>query len=270
MQESKSETIISRDSNLPLWMQLKSILQGQIQSGELLPDFKLHSKHELCRMYGISRTVVREALNELKSLGYRLVAISGTLDLMLSSVYPDHPFEEVYANHIGFDDDGRITHWEATPFDMAGKAQALRAVALRAGIPLARCAFVGDSSNDVWIAKTAGFSVAFNPRSEELEEIAGAVVRSDDMRDILKGNAEALQASDTVAVIEGHADERGSEEYNLALGERRAESVRRYLSALGVPSSQMRIVSYGESKPAVMGHDESAWRFNRRAEFRTR
>ena len=90
-----------------------------------------------------------------------------------------------------------------------------------------------------------------------------------DMRDVLKANAEALQSSGAVAVIEGHADERGSEEYNLALGERRAESVRRYLSALGVADSQMRIVSYGESKPAVMGHDESAWSLNRRAEFRT-
>jgi phosphoserine phosphatase len=128
---------------------------------------------------------VREALTELKQRGCRLVAISGTLDVMLNAVYPDHPFQEVYANHIGFDERGRITHWEATPFDMAGKAQALRAVALREGIPLDRCAFVGDSSNDVWIARTAGFTVAFNPRSEELERVAAVVVRSDDLRDIL-------------------------------------------------------------------------------------
>lgn len=128
---------------------------------------------------------VPETLSELERLGSRLVAISGTLDLMLNTVYPGHPFEEVYANHIGFDESGRITHWEATPFDMAGKAEALRAVALRAGIPLARCAFVGDSGNDVWISRTAGFAIAFNPRSEELERIAGAVVRSDDLRDIL-------------------------------------------------------------------------------------
>ena len=128
---------------------------------------------------------VPETLTELKRRGCRLVAISGTLDVMLNTVYPDHPFEEVYANHIGFDEQGHITHWEATPFDMAGKAQALRAVALREGIPLARCAVVGDSSNDVWIAQMAGFTVAFNPRSEQLERIAGAVVRSDDMRDVL-------------------------------------------------------------------------------------
>ena len=78
---------------------------------------------------------VPETLSELERLGSRLVAISGTLDLMLNTLYPDHPFAEVYANHIGFDQSGRITHWKATPFDMAGKAEALRAVALRAGIP---------------------------------------------------------------------------------------------------------------------------------------
>jgi GntR family transcriptional regulator len=65
MQESKTDPIISRDIDIPLWLQLKSILQGQIQSGELVPDSRLYSEHELCRMYGISRTVVREALNEL-------------------------------------------------------------------------------------------------------------------------------------------------------------------------------------------------------------
>jgi GntR family transcriptional regulator len=65
MRESKTDTIISRDIDIPLWLQLKSILQSQIQSGELLPDSRLYSEHELCRMYGISRTVVREALNEL-------------------------------------------------------------------------------------------------------------------------------------------------------------------------------------------------------------
>lgn len=56
---------IDREADSPLWLQLKSILQDQIQSGELLPDSRLHSEHELCRMYGVSRTVVREALSEL-------------------------------------------------------------------------------------------------------------------------------------------------------------------------------------------------------------
>ncbi|NIL99750.1 MAG: HAD-IB family phosphatase [Acidobacteria bacterium] len=128
---------------------------------------------------------VREATHALRDAGYRLVVISGTLDLMLETLFPDHPFDEVYANHIGFDEQGRIAHWRATPFDMTGKAEALRGVALREGIPLKRCAFVGDSSNDVWIAQTAGFTVAFNPRCEELERAADAVVLSDDFRDVL-------------------------------------------------------------------------------------
>jgi peptidoglycan-associated lipoprotein len=70
-----------------------------------------------------------------------------------------------------------------------------------------------------------------------------------------------------LVTIEGNTDERGSEEYNLALGERRANSVRRYLQDLGVPASRLAVVSFGESKPRAMGHDESAWRYNRRVEF---
>lgn len=65
-------------------------------------------------------------------------------------------------------------------------------------------------------------------------------------------------------VLEGHADERGTREYNLALGERRAKAVARYLSVQGVSSSQMEIVSYGEEKPAMEGHSESSWSKNRR------
>jgi HAD superfamily phosphoserine phosphatase-like hydrolase len=127
----------------------------------------------------------QEALDSLKRLGTRLVVISGTLDLMLNTLLPDHPFEEIHANHIGFDPDGNISHWRATPFDMQGKEKLLRAIALRENIPLQRCGFVGDSSNDVWIARAAGRSVAFNPRCEELERVADVVVRSDDLRDLL-------------------------------------------------------------------------------------
>jgi phosphoserine phosphatase len=91
----------------------------------------------------------------------------------------------VYTNRIAFDGDGRIAHWHATPFDMDGKGVALRSIALREDIPLARCAFVGDHANDLAAARLAGFSVAFNPKSAELEAAASAVVRSRDLRDIL-------------------------------------------------------------------------------------
>ncbi len=67
--------------------------------------------------------------------------------------------------------------------------------------------------------------------------------------------------------LEGHCDERGSEEYNLALGDRRAMSVKRYLVDLGVQSARLSTVSFGEAKPAVMGHNESAWKYNRRVDF---
>ena len=67
--------------------------------------------------------------------------------------------------------------------------------------------------------------------------------------------------------LEGHADERGSREYNVALGERRANSVRELMTLLGANSAQIRVVSYGEERAAVEGHDESAWSRNRRAEI---
>ncbi len=127
----------------------------------------------------------REALDRLKQAGYRLIVISGTLDLLLDTLLPKHPFDEVYTNHIGFDDEGRISHWQATPFDMEGKARLLRAVALREGIPLARCAFVGDSGNDVWIAREAGFALALNPKDRELEEVADVSIRTTDLKAIL-------------------------------------------------------------------------------------
>ena len=93
-------------------------------------------------------------------------------------------------------------------------------------------------------------------------------VRSD-ARPILRGNADSIgQHSEWgVIVVEGHTDERGSEEYNLALGERRASTTRQYLVDLGVTSSRLDTVSFGEDKPSVMGHDETAWRYNRRSEF---
>lgn len=70
-----------------------------------------------------------------------------------------------------------------------------------------------------------------------------------------------------VITIEGHCDERGSDEYNLALGERRAENVRQYLADLGVAPDRLRTRSYGEMEPASLGHDERAWRLNRRAQL---
>jgi len=90
-----------------------------------------------------------------------------------------------------------------------------------------------------------------------------------DQRDKLKTDAKAIQSQSNLGVVtlQGNCDERGSEEYNLALGERRAMAVKTYLVDLGVSASRLRTVSFGESKPAVAGHDESAWKWNRRVDF---
>jgi len=85
----------------------------------------------------------------------------------------------------------------------------------------------------------------------------------------LDQNADWLKQHATVrAIIEGHCDERGTEEYNLALGERRAKGARDYLIRLGIAASRMMVVSYGESRPQELGSNESAWAMNRRAHFR--
>jgi len=89
-----------------------------------------------------------------------------------------------------------------------------------------------------------------------------------DSQKILDGNAALLKRYPSWAVtIEGHCDERGTAEYNLALGERRAVSARAYLVSLGIPADRLRIVSYGKEFPFDPGHDESAYSKNRRAHF---
>jgi peptidoglycan-associated lipoprotein len=87
-------------------------------------------------------------------------------------------------------------------------------------------------------------------------------------RTILQANAAVLKKYSTwVITIEGHCDERGTAEYNLALGERRAVSARQYLISLGLDAGRLRTVSYGSEFPFDPGHQESAWSRNRRAHF---
>ncbi|QBG35094.1 peptidoglycan-associated lipoprotein Pal [Litorilituus sediminis] len=89
---------------------------------------------------------------------------------------------------------------------------------------------------------------------------------SDEYAAILDAHAKFLNAnSDVKVLVEGHADERGTPEYNIALGERRAKAVVTYLENMGVDSSQLSVVSYGEEKPMVMDRTESAFAKNRRA-----
>jgi len=92
-------------------------------------------------------------------------------------------------------------------------------------------------------------------------------VRSD-FQDVVIAHGDYLAANPSVTVtVEGHADERGSREYNIGLGERRANSVKRLLLAQGASDNQVVTISYGEEQPAEMGSNESSWAQNRRAVF---
>ena len=90
----------------------------------------------------------------------------------------------------------------------------------------------------------------------------------DEDRDIITVHAEFLAAhSDIMIVLEGHADERGSREYNIALGEKRAKTVKQFMTLQGVAESQIQVISFGEERPVALGHDGAAWNLNRRVEI---
>ena len=91
---------------------------------------------------------------------------------------------------------------------------------------------------------------------------------SEDSQRMIRAHAEVLSDyPDASVAISGHADERGTREYNLALGDQRGEAVSAFFQEFGIDSSRISVVSFGEERPAVVGFDESAWSLNRRAEF---
>ena len=105
------------------------------------------------------------------------------------------------------------------------------------------------------LANFAGATVHFDYDSSELTAAA---------RSTLEKQAEWMGANNLTISVEGHADERGTREYNLALGERRAVAVKNYLVALGVSTNRLETISYGKERPVAVGNDESAWSQNRR------
>lgn len=94
-----------------------------------------------------------------------------------------------------------------------------------------------------------------------------AVLRPD-ARQALDANIQMLKSNSQIRItVEGHCDERGTNEYNIGLGERRAKAVRDYVVAGGIDAKRITTISYGEERPFVQGHDESAWKWNRRGHF---
>ena len=115
----------------------------------------------------------------------------------------------------------------------------------------------GDSANQAALLNTTTFYFEFDSSSLRQDALLA-----------LDAHAADLLKSGRRVTLEGHTDERGTREYNMALGERRAQAAQRYLQLKGVPASQLEVVSYGEESPSASGHDEQAWSLNRRVELR--
>ncbi len=127
----------------------------------------------------------RETMDELRARGYRLGVISGTLNLTLDLLLDGFPFDRVYSNRIFFGPDGTIAGWEATPFDVDGKARALREVAAAYGHGVEACAFVGDHWNDLAALDAAGLGIAFCPKDDVVRRAADVVVEEGPLTRIL-------------------------------------------------------------------------------------
>ena len=132
---------------------------------------------------------------------------------------------------------------------------------------------VACSSNDQQQAASASTTVTPGSVADFRQNVGDRVFFATDMstindegRQTLNRQAEWLKKYTNYQVtVEGHCDERGTREYNLALGERRANSARQYLIAQGVPAARVKTISYGKERPDPVGSDEAAWQLNRRA-----
>ena len=131
------------------------------------------------------------------------------------------------------------------------------------------------SSEEGTITETSPESASITPGSQEdlIVNVGDRVFFNYDSSDLDSDAQELLQDqvawlkqySDVSVIVEGHCDERGTREYNLALGEKRAQSVKNYLISLGISSDRISTISYGKERPAVVGSNDGAWAQNRRS-----
>jgi peptidoglycan-associated lipoprotein len=138
---------------------------------------------------------------------------------------------------------------------------------------LAACSTSGTKKDETPVTQTGGDS---SSSSSSSQEVISNVVYFDfdkydltaESRAVLLAHADKLKGASVAVRLEGHADERGSREYNMALGEKRANAVRDFLVTQGVNGSSLETVSFGEEQPAVVGSDEVSWAQNRRVEVK--
>ena len=126
------------------------------------------------------------------------------------------------------------------------------------------------NQNDTTRGQSASVETTATPEASVRDinfDFDSSIIRPD-AREILKGNADFLLKNRAATiVIEGHCDERGTAEYNMALGQRRAQETKKYLVNLGIKESTIKTISYGEERPLDPGNTEEAWAKNRRAHF---
>ena len=150
----------------------------------------------------------------------------------------------------------------ATP----GAAAATRAATSQSGVATVDLAAARSAA-----ANAAATAALAAPSQRVVYFDFDSFVIKDEFKGLLDAHAKLLlRTAGKQMVIEGHTDERGGREYNLALGQKRAEAVLKSFSLLGVPENQLEAVSFGEERPAATGTDEAAWSRNRRAELKDR
>ena len=142
---------------------------------------------------------------------------------------------------------------------------------------VAACTSTAKKDEDIAAPMAADTDAAMvDPLSDPSSPLATRVIYfdfdksiiKDEFKDVITAHADYLVSHPDVAVVlEGHADERGSREYNIALGERRAKAVEQLFIVQGVMQKQIQVISFGEERPVALGHDESAWALNRRVEI---
>lgn len=128
----------------------------------------------------------REVILELKKRGYKLAIISGGIDILVDTLFPDHPFDDMFINKIFFSTDGKVSGWENTAYDAGSKHQTLISICKRENIDLAHTVFIGDGENDIDVLEEAGLGIAFMPKSDKVRQAADVIIEILDMREILK------------------------------------------------------------------------------------
>lgn len=197
-------TLIS-DSEGPYWRTLMTQLAGETpeRNKQLVQEFMAGKltyndwcEHDLQQLKHIGATEkqfqelathhhvlpgAHEVLERLTNQGYILGIISGSLNILFDTLFPEHPFTEIHCTKVFFTD-GKLSRWKATEYEQGRKHEALRKMCTREGIPLSQAAFVGDNENDIDVLQAAGLGIAFRPKTSKVAYAADIII--DDLREI--------------------------------------------------------------------------------------